>query len=199
MVEITLHALLYGWNYPAHPSVRLKLSSTPFCMVEITQHTPCTVEITQHALLYGWNYPARPSVWFNLPNTPFVWLKLPSTPPVWLKLPSTPPVWLKLSSTPFSMVEITQYTLQYGWNYPARPERAEALSPGRCPGYKAISNAPCKGKSFKIHLIKIENPLRYVKLLPLQVVSCISLIPRALPWAKSFCPFRACCCGLLDL
>ena len=26
----------------------------------------------------------------------------------------------------------------------------------------------CKGKSFKIHLIKMENPLRYVKLLPLQ-------------------------------
>ena len=36
-------------------------------------------------------------------------------------------------------------------------------------------------------------------LLPLQGVSCISLIPRALPWAKSFCPFRACCCGLLVL
>ena len=27
----------------------------------------------------------------------------------------------------------------------------------------------------------------------------IGIIPRALPWAKSFCPFRACCCGLLDL
>ena len=32
----------------------------------------------------------------------------------------------------------------------------------------AVSKAPCKGKSFKIYLIKIENPLRYVKLLPLQ-------------------------------
>ena len=50
MVEITQHALLYGWNYPTHPSVRLKLPYTPFCMVEITLHT----------LLYGWNYPARP-------------------------------------------------------------------------------------------------------------------------------------------
>ena len=38
MVEITQHALLYGWNYPACPSVRLKLPYTPFCMVEITQH-----------------------------------------------------------------------------------------------------------------------------------------------------------------
>ena len=74
----------------------------------------------------------------------------------------------------------------------ARPERAEAPSPGQRPGYKVISNAPCKGKSFKIHLIKNENPQRYVKLLPLQGVSCISLIPRALPWARSFCPFRAC-------
>ena len=59
-VEITQHTLLYGWNYPVHPSVRLKLPSTPsvwlklsctpFCTVEITQHTPCMVEITQHAL-----------------------------------------------------------------------------------------------------------------------------------------------------
>ena len=41
---------LYGWNYPARPSVWLKLPSMPFC----------TVEITLHTLLYGWNYPARP-------------------------------------------------------------------------------------------------------------------------------------------
>ena len=49
-VEIILHTLLYGWNYPVRPPVWLILSNTPFCMVEITQH----------ALLYGWNYPARP-------------------------------------------------------------------------------------------------------------------------------------------
>ena len=60
-VEITQHALLYGWNYPACPSVRLKLPSMPFCMVEITQH----------ALLYGWNYPTHPSVWLKLPSTPW--------------------------------------------------------------------------------------------------------------------------------
>ena len=30
----------------------------------------------------------------------------------------------------------------------------------------SVSNAPCKGKSFKIHRIKMETPLRYVKLLP---------------------------------
>ena len=65
----------------------------------------------------------------------------------------------------------------------------------------AISNAPCKGKSFKIHRIKMETPLRYVKLLPV-VLKLLPLQgalfathkkPRALPWAKSFCPFRACC------
>ena len=39
-----------------------------------------------------------------------------------------------------------------------------------------------------------------LKLLPLQGASLIDIIPRALPWAKSFCPFRACCLyGLLDL
>ena len=30
----------------------------------------------------------------------------------------------------------------------------------------SVSNAPCMGKSFKIYLIKKENPLQYVKLLP---------------------------------
>ena len=53
----------------------------------------------------------------------------------------------------------------YGWNYAARPERAEAL--------------------------KLQG--QFVKLLPLQGALLIAFIPRALPWAKSFCPFRACC------
>ena len=42
------------------------------------------------------------------------------------------------------------------------------LAQGSALGIMSVSNAPCKGKSFKIHLIKMENPLRYVKLLPLQ-------------------------------
>ena len=42
------------------------------------------------------------------------------------------------------------------------------LAQGIALGIMAIGKAPCKGKSFKIYLIKIENPLRYVKLLPLQ-------------------------------
>ncbi|RHK46642.1 hypothetical protein DW064_12880, partial [Segatella copri] len=44
-------------------------------------------------------------------------------------------------------------------------------------------HAPCKGKSFKI--------LSDNKLLPLQGVLLTATIPRALPWARSFCPFRA--------
>ena len=40
---------LYGWNYPARPSVWLKLPSTP----------SCTVEIILYTLLYGLIYPAR--------------------------------------------------------------------------------------------------------------------------------------------
>ena len=42
------------------------------------------------------------------------------------------------------------------------------LAQGSALGIMAIGKAPCKGKSLKMHLIKMENPLRYVKLLPLQ-------------------------------
>ena len=31
-----------------------------------------------------------------------------------------------------------------------------------------------------------------IKLLPLQGAELQQLLPRALPWARSFCPFRAC-------
>ena len=44
------------------------------------------------------------------------------------------------------------------------------LAQGSALGIKTIGKAPCKGKSFKIYLIKFENPLRYVKLLPFQAV-----------------------------
>ena len=68
------------------------------------------------------------------------------------------------------------------------------LAQGNALGIMSVSNAPCKGKSFKIHLIKMENPLRYVKLLPLQGARFAThKKPRAMPWARSFCPFRACC------
>ncbi len=42
------------------------------------------------------------------------------------------------------------------------------LAQGNALGMMSVSNAPCKGKSFKTHIIKMVNQLRYVKLLPLQ-------------------------------
>ena len=74
---------LYGWNYPARPSAWLKLSSTPFSMVEITQYT----------LQYGWNYPAHPLYGWNYPIHP--------------------PVRLRLPNSPSCTVEITQHALFY--------------------------------------------------------------------------------------
>ena len=55
-------------------------------------------------------------------------------------------------------IDITQHALK----------GQKLLAQGNTLGIKAISNAPCMGKSFKIHRIKMETPLRYVKLLPLQ-------------------------------
>ena len=59
------------------------------------------------------------------------------------------------------------------------------LAQGIALGIIAISKAPCKGqKPYKLPSI--------LKLLPLQGVLLIAIIPRAMPWARSFCPFRAC-------
>ena len=49
--------------------------------------------------------------------------------------------------------------------------------------------SPCKGKSFK-------RSRQHIKLLPLQGALLTACVPRALPWARSFCPFRACCSNL---
>jgi len=54
-------------------------------------------------------------------------------------------------------IDITQHALK----------GQKLLAQGIALGIMAISNAPCKGKSFKIHRIKMETPLRYVKLLPI--------------------------------
>ena len=73
------------------------------------------------------------------------------------------------------------------WTQAARPERAEALSPGQRPGLLwAQTCRPVRAKASK----KIRQ---FTKLLPLQGALLTVIIPRALPWAKSFCPFRACC------
>ena len=65
----------------------------------------------------------------------------------------------------------------------ARPERAEALSPGHRPGLLCAQTCrPVRAKALKF--------LQFAKLLPLQGAFLIAVVPRAMPWAKSFCPFR---------
>jgi hypothetical protein len=67
------------------------------------------------------------------------------------------------------------------------PEGAEALSPGQRPGLACSQTCrPVRAKALKLQG-------QFVKLLPLQGDLLIAFIPRALPWGKSFCPFRACC------
>ena len=56
------------------------------------------------------------------------------------------------------------------------------LAQGIALGIMAISKAPCKGKSFKNSIIK---------LLPLQGDFFKTNNPQGVPWARSFCPFRA--------
>ena len=53
-------------------------------------------------------------------------------------------------------IDITQHALK----------GQKLLAQGNALGIMSVSNAPCMGKSFKIYLIKKENPLQYVKLLP---------------------------------
>ena len=60
------------------------------------------------------------------------------------------------SSTHSCIVDITQHALK----------GQKLLAQGNALGIMSVGNAPCKGKSFKIHLIKKENSLRYVKFLP---------------------------------
>ena len=55
------------------------------------------------------------------------------------------------------MIDITQHALK----------GQKLLAQGNALGIMAFSNAPCKGNSFKIHIIKKDNPLRYVKLFPI--------------------------------
>ena len=67
------------------------------------------------------------------------------------------------------LYSIGKKTDLYGWcNTQYALKGQKLLAQGSALGIMSVSNAPCKGKSFKIHLIKMENPLRYVKLLPLQ-------------------------------
>ena len=66
------------------------------------------------------------------------------------------------------------------------------LAQGSALGIQAISKAPCKGKSF-VYCLVFEGfcPYRATDLHP--------SLPRAMPWARSFCPFRACGAYLRNL
>ena len=59
------------------------------------------------------------------------------------------------------------------------------LAQGSALGIKAISKAPCKGKSF-------VNCLIFESFCPYRATGLRPGLPRAMPWARSFCPFRAC-------
>ena len=68
---------------------------------------------------------------------------------------------------------------------PWKGKGQKLLAQGNALGIKAISNAPCKGNSFiYCQGVKCFCPYRATGYRPKQ--------PRALPWAMSFCPFRAC-------
>ena len=58
------------------------------------------------------------------------------------------------------------------------------LAQGIALGTPAISNAPCKGKSFVICQ-------EFESFCPYRATGLRPSLPRALPWARSFCPFRA--------
>ena len=87
------------------------------------------------------------------------------------------------------MVEITQHALK----------GQKLLAQGSALGFCLCeSSTPCKGKSFTYRRGFSFFIRCILKLLPLQGALQIDIIPRALPWARSFCPFRACCLyGLL--
>ena len=66
-----------------------------------------------------------------------------------------------------------------------RPERAEAPSPGHRPGLLRTQTCrPVRAKALKYQ--------EFIRLLPLQGAVLIACVPRAMPWGRSFCPFRAC-------
>ena len=105
---------------------------------------------------------------------------------------------------------------------PTRPERAEAPSPGHRPGYVVCKPVALKGQKLSNTRQKLiistspPNPgirnshhiphyiIARTLYIPLQTNALcdalsdwralvyMSLIPRVLPWARSFCPFRAC-------
>ena len=125
---------------------------------------------------------------FYFPNWGIIFLQLGKWfRPVWLKLPNTP--WTNghrlkgiENRWPKGKAKVKGRLIEV-----ARPEGAEALSPGHRPGLSCSQTCrPVRAKALKL-------TRKFIKLLPLQGALLTVTIPRALPWAKSFCPFRACC------
>ena len=112
---------------------------------------------------------------------------------------------------PTCTVEITQHALLYGWNYPARPERAEAPSPGQRPGFLLCVRVARPVRAKALHIAE-DFPIFIrciLKLLPLQGALLIALYPGRCPGLRAsalsgraavgFLVFWAFCCGLLGL
>ena len=175
MIDITQHALLYDWYHPARPPVRLILPSRPSCTIDITQHALKGLKLCklsgvlkllplQGALFATHKNPGRcPGLWASAPSG-CVLLILSSCLQDDAAYCASWPfgcatyMGFKLPNLSSCMVDIILHALK----------GQKLLAQGNALGIMSASNAPCKGKSFKIHLIKMENPLRYVKLLPLQ-------------------------------
>ena len=54
------------------------------------------------------------------------------------------------------------------------------------------ARTPNGGRAYPALRKKLSNSNQHTKLLPFQGALLTAAIPRALPWARSFCPFRAC-------
>ena len=81
---------------------------------------------------------------------------------------------------PTCMVEITLHALK----------GQKLLAQGSALGFCLCeSSTPCKGKSFTYRRGFSFFIRCILKLLPLQGALLTDIIPRVLPWAKSFCPF----------
>ena len=71
----------------------------------------------------------------------------------------------------------------YNWN---GLKAQKLLAQGIALGIIAITKTPCKGKSF-VYWLVLQS------FCPYRATGLRLLSPRAMPWARSFCPFRAYC------
>ena len=88
---------------------------------------------------------------------------------------------------PTCTIEITQHALLYGWNYPARPERAEAPSPGQRPGFLLCARVARPVRAKALHIAE-DFPIFIrcvLKLLPLQGALLIALYPGRCPGLRA--------------